>query len=125
MCKRVKGVAGDMVYFKDKHRAPVLLRVPEGHVWLLGDNPSNSNDSRFYGPVPLGMVQGRIFFKIGLNPPHASLVDTIYLKDPGNAAKQKEASKEENKGDSNATQRDERKEEGRMQEPNAAETENK
>ena len=38
--------------------------VPEGHVWLQGDNLSNSTDSRHYGPVPLGMVQGRVVLKI-------------------------------------------------------------
>lgn len=38
--------------------------VPEGHVWLEGDNPSNSSDSRSYGPIPLAMVRGRVFFKV-------------------------------------------------------------
>ena len=40
--------------------------VPEGHVWLEGDNPSNSSDSRSYGPIPLAMVRGRVFFKVML-----------------------------------------------------------
>lgn len=26
-------------------------RVPEGHAWILGDNPAVSYDSRSYGPV--------------------------------------------------------------------------
>lgn len=38
--------------------------VPEGHVWLEGDNPPNSSDSRSYGPIPLAMVRGRVFFKV-------------------------------------------------------------
>lgn len=41
--------------------------VPEGHVWLEGDNPSNSSDSRSYGPIPLAMVRGRVFFKVTLS----------------------------------------------------------
>lgn len=105
MCKRIKGVAGDMVYYKDKNRVPILLRVPEGHVWLLGDNPANSNDSRFYGPVPLGMLQGRIFFKVGLNPPHASSVDTITWKETEKTAKEikiNQESKEEQKEESSS-----------------------
>lgn len=39
-------------------------RVPQGHVWLEGDNADNSTDSRTYGPVPLSMVRGRVFFKV-------------------------------------------------------------
>ncbi len=51
-------------------------RVPEGHIWALGDNPNNSNDSRVFGPVPLGLVHGRIVYRVwppsrfgGLDPP--------------------------------------------------------
>ena len=38
--------------------------VPAGHVWLQGDNPANSTDSRHYGPVPLALVQGRVVLKV-------------------------------------------------------------
>lgn len=33
--------------------------VPRGHVWLEGDNPENSADSRYYGPIPLGLIRSR------------------------------------------------------------------
>lgn len=36
------------------------VTVPEGHYFLLGDNSTNSNDSRFWGFVPHGDVLGRI-----------------------------------------------------------------
>ncbi len=36
--------------------------VPEGHVFVLGDNRDNSNDSRTWGTVPLELVQGRALF---------------------------------------------------------------
>lgn len=36
-------------------------QVPEGHVWLQGDNTLNSSDSRAYGPVPYALLRGRAF----------------------------------------------------------------
>lgn len=34
--------------------------VPAGHVWLEGDNPENSKDSRSYGAVPTAMIIGKV-----------------------------------------------------------------
>ncbi|CAM9526924.1 unnamed protein product, partial [Phaeothamnion confervicola] len=41
-----------------------LHQVPPGHVWLEGDNPDNSTDSRSYGPVPLAMIRGRVWARL-------------------------------------------------------------
>ena len=36
------------------------LKVEPGHVYLLGDNRNNSNDSRFMGQVAVEDVVGKI-----------------------------------------------------------------
>lgn len=36
--------------------------VPRGYVWLEGDNKEMSLDSRVYGPVPKGLITGKVFF---------------------------------------------------------------
>lgn len=41
----------------------ILHQVPEGHVWVAGDNLPWSRDSRMYGPVPLGLVKGKLIAK--------------------------------------------------------------
>eukprot|EP00252_Welwitschia_mirabilis_P027292 TRINITY_DN932_c0_g1_i2.p1 TRINITY_DN932_c0_g1~~TRINITY_DN932_c0_g1_i2.p1 ORF type:complete len:104 (-),score=20.98 TRINITY_DN932_c0_g1_i2:433-744(-) len=63
ICKRVLGLEGDVVQYvsNDSHARSVV--VPKGHVWLQGDNTQKSNDSRNYGPVPYGLLQGRVLFR--------------------------------------------------------------
>jgi signal peptidase I len=36
------------------------LRVPQGTIVVLGDNPAVSDDSRLFGPVPIEDVIGRV-----------------------------------------------------------------
>lgn len=37
--------------------------VPEGCIWVMGDNRTNSEDSRYFGPVKTDTVTGRVFFR--------------------------------------------------------------
>lgn len=71
VCKRVLGTSGDHVKY-DRPRCGNMefsyskngIVVPEGHVWLQGDNESNSTDSRHYGPVPEALVSGIVIARI-------------------------------------------------------------
>ena len=38
--------------------------IPDDHVFVMGDNRSNSRDSRFFGPVPIEDVKGRAFIRV-------------------------------------------------------------
>ncbi len=45
------------VVFRDRYSMP-SRQVPEGSVYVLGDNRPNSSDSRFFGPVPQSDLLG-------------------------------------------------------------------
>ncbi|XP_059440711.1 mitochondrial ATP-independent inner membrane protease subunit 1a isoform X1 [Corylus avellana] len=67
LTKRVVGMEGDRVTFfvdplhTDRCQSAV---VPKGHVWIQGDNMYASSDSRHFGPVPYGLIQGKVFFRV-------------------------------------------------------------
>jgi signal peptidase I len=78
--KRVVGVAGDRIAIRDGHVVrngrvqtepfaascgagggcdfPRPIEVPKDSVFLMGDNRGGSEDSRFWGPVPVSWVIG-------------------------------------------------------------------
>ena len=35
--------------------------VPEGHLFMMGDNRGDSQDSRYWGPLPVSYVKGKAF----------------------------------------------------------------
>ena len=39
------------------------LTVPEGHVFVLGDNRMSSSDSRTFGSVPIGNIIGKVILR--------------------------------------------------------------
>ena len=53
--------------------------MPKGHVWLLGDNRDHSMDSRSYGPVPCGLILGRVCYKVSRNIITFFLVITLAI----------------------------------------------
>jgi len=40
---------------------PEPIRIPKGYVFLMGDNRGSSDDSRFWGPIPVSRVIGKAF----------------------------------------------------------------
>lgn len=65
----VDGVALDEPYTDGKPSYPLSsstvtypYTVPEGYLWVMGDNRTNSQDSRFFGAVPEDSVTGRGVF---------------------------------------------------------------
>ncbi len=79
LVKRVMGLPGEMVEVQDGHvringqgvDEPWVLyfggpdygpaKIPDGFIFVVGDNRQNSLDSREIGPVPLEMVAGRVW----------------------------------------------------------------
>jgi signal peptidase I len=41
---------------------PKPIKIPAGHWFMMGDNRGESDDSRFWGPVPTSWIIGEAFF---------------------------------------------------------------
>lgn len=63
----VDGKVLDEPYTHDLPSEPQAIQmpftVPADSVWLMGDNRTNSQDSRYFGAVPLADVRGQAIFR--------------------------------------------------------------
>ncbi|CEP61308.1 endopeptidase catalytic subunit IMP1 LALA0_S02e11496g [Lachancea lanzarotensis] len=78
VCKRITGMPGDYILIDpsakegadlDTQAFDSFIQVPPGHVWLTGDNLSQSLDSRTYNSLPMGLIKGKIVAANDFNKP--------------------------------------------------------
>ncbi|XP_068635419.1 mitochondrial ATP-independent inner membrane protease subunit 1a-like [Aristolochia californica] len=67
LTKRITAMEGDIVTFATdpmKNGGCRTVVVPKGHVWIQGDNALQSNDSRHFGAIPYGLLQGKVVCRV-------------------------------------------------------------
>ncbi|XP_020626488.1 mitochondrial inner membrane protease subunit 2-like [Orbicella faveolata] len=57
LIKRVIALEGDHV--KSLNYKKKIVKIPQGHCWVEGDNHSHSHDSNSFGPVTIGLIKGK------------------------------------------------------------------
>ncbi|CCE85681.1 Piso0_005302 [Millerozyma farinosa CBS 7064] len=75
VCKRITGMPGDIILIDPSSSSELTnspsscvyhdgfnkyIKVPEGHVWVTGDNLCHSLDSRSYSVLPMALIKGKI-----------------------------------------------------------------
>ncbi|CCJ29506.1 unnamed protein product [Pneumocystis jirovecii] len=64
IAKRIIGMPGDVICKDPLMSRAEFIKVPEGHVWVMGDNLLHSLDSRNYGPLPMALIKGKVVCRV-------------------------------------------------------------
>jgi signal peptidase I len=77
-CEVIEERLGDVVYLTSHNIASVPsnygpVTIPPDHVYILGDHRDRSNDSRFFGAVPINRVKGRALAIYWSNEPASGI----------------------------------------------------
>jgi signal peptidase I len=57
----LRRLSREAAFLRSKQRGSALQwSVPQGQVFILGDNRDDTTDSRYFGPIPLDSIVGRI-----------------------------------------------------------------
>ncbi|MCL7047421.1 hypothetical protein MKW94_014734 [Papaver nudicaule] len=56
LIKRVIALPGDWIQIPNSYDT---IKIPGGCCWVEGENSASTLDSRSFGPIPLGLLQGR------------------------------------------------------------------
>ncbi len=67
ICKRVRGIEGDIVYRRVSSKKVEERILQKGELWLQGDNPGISRDSRIFGTFPVTQVIGKVMTSFNPN----------------------------------------------------------
>ncbi|KAJ7597710.1 signal peptidase [Mycena floridula] len=59
LIKRIIAMEGDSVRTLPPYPEPIV-KVPQGHIWIEGDETFHSGDSNRFGPVPLALVESKL-----------------------------------------------------------------
>jgi signal peptidase I len=78
----VDGLESEDYFIEGKRINALYARVPEDHYYMIGDNRDNSNDSRFWGPVPYRLIVGKPWV-IYMSIEHRSYEQVMYGKGGG------------------------------------------
>lgn len=56
MIKRLEGLPGQEIYINEEN-----IKLESNEIYVLGDNPEESIDSRNYGPIKTEKIVGKLF----------------------------------------------------------------
>ncbi len=61
-CRKISKTESGEMNDESIHKSTII--VPPNHVWLEGDNPLYSTDSRHFGPLPIAALRGRVVLRV-------------------------------------------------------------